>query len=194
MRRFSSPGDRPTDRPKRRRLLIIRPASSRPRARRRPSIRPSARRPRARDLCARTYSPRASVASRRVTSRRVASRRASPRESSIIASRVSADAWMGVAPLPRLSRSRSRPPSRARFRPRELRLDASRSRVDLDDLARASNERLARRRRRPAAVWGKTYVRAREGRGHGRDSGASHDRRWAHADVWLVNHERCRHR
>ena len=70
---------------------------------------------------------------------------------------------MGVAPLPRLSRSRSRPPSRARFRPRELRLDASRSRVDLDDLARASNERLARRRRRPAAVWGKTYVRAKGG-------------------------------
>ena len=90
MRRFSSPGDRPTDRPKRRRLLIIRPASSRPRARRRPSIRPSARPPRARDLCARTYSPRASVASPRVASRRVASRVAS-RIIIIIASRVSAD-------------------------------------------------------------------------------------------------------
>ena len=99
MRRFSSPGDRPTDRPKRRRLLIIRPASSRPRARRRPSIRPSARRPRARDLCARTYSPRASVASRRVA-RRLAnhpsSHRASPRMRG----------W--VSHLSRVSRARAR--------------------------------------------------------------------------------------
>ncbi len=124
-----------------------------------PSVRATSAR--ARDLCTRTYPP--ARPSRRVASSRVASRRASPRESSS-SSRVSADAWMGVAPLPRLSRSRSRPPSRARFHPRELRLDASRSRVDLDDLARASNERLARRRRRPAAVWGKTFARV-EGTG-----------------------------
>ena len=178
MRRFSSHGDRPTDRPKRRRLLIIRPASSRPRACRRPSIRPSARRPRARAICAHARIPPRVL---RVASRRVARRlanhhphRASPRMRG----------W--VSHLSRVSRARARVHHLAR--------DSAQGNYVSTHPARESTSTTSRARRTNASLddaaapprsGGK---RSRADRaGHDRDSGTSHDRRWAPADVGAVN-------
>ena len=152
-----------------------------------PSVRATSAR--ARDPCARTYSPRV----RRVASRRVASRRVARRLANNHPHRASPRMRGWVSHLSRVSRARARVHHLAR--------DSAQGNYVSTHPARESTSTTSRARRTNASLddaaapprsGGKRTFARRAGARKG--LGASHDRRWAHADVWLVNHERCRHR